>query len=265
MQQMTFMECVKHAWGSAREAFTSMPALVLGTFVAYAVLGGLALAGRPLPGEGEGPSAGLVLLANLASLFNALVYVWFTLKVYRFVLLGEPATPLIASSAKPLLRIVALGLVMMLALVGIAAAFWLVLRPRHEGGVAFLSLIVGAIWIFIGVRLSLLYPSLAIGGRFAPGAAWRDSRGHFWSVLGVSCVAALPLLACGVLALIGLGAAGVTPEDVKTPAWITVLAIGQSVVNVTFALLTSTALAWLYRRYANELESGGGPNDVRGR
>lgn len=255
---MTFMECVKRAWASAWEALTRMPALVLGTFVAYAALGWLGLAGRPIPGEGEAPSAGLVLAANLASLLNALVYVWFMLKVYRFVLLGERATPLMASGAKPFARIVGLGFVMMLALLGIAAAFWLVLRPQHEGGVAFLSLIVGAIWVFVGVRLSLLYPSLAIGGRFALGAAWRDSRGHFWSVLGVSCVAALPLLACGVVALIGLGIAGVTPESVQTPAWVTVLAIGQSAVNVVFALLTSAALAWLYRRYANELAGTGG-------
>ncbi|WP_028221516.1 hypothetical protein [Paraburkholderia oxyphila] len=256
MQQMTFMECVKRAWKSAGEALTRMPALVFGTFVAYAVLGWLGLVGRPVPGEGELPSAGLVLAANLASILNAFVYVWFTLKIYRFVLLDERTTPLMAAGAKPLARIVALGLVMMLALVGIAAALWLVLRPRHEGGVAFLSLIVGVIWVFIGVRLSLLYPSLAIGGRFALGAAWRDSRGHFWSLLGVSCVAALPLLVCGVLALLGLGIAGVTPDTVQTPAWFTALAIGQSVVNIAFAMLTSTALAWLYRRYANELASG---------
>ena len=256
MQQMTFMECVKHAWRSAGEALTRMPALVLGTFVAYAVLGWLALAGRPVPGEGDLPSSGLVLAANVASLLNGLVYVWFTLKVYRFVLLDERTTPLMASGAKPLLRVVALSLVMMLALMGLAFAFWLVLRPRHEGGVAFLSLIVGVIWLYIGVRLSLLYPSLAIGGRFASGAAWRDSRGHFWSVLGVGFVAALPLLVCGVVALIGLGVAGVTPDTVQTPAGFTALAIGQSVVNVAFALLTSTALAWLYRRYANELATG---------
>jgi len=256
MQQMTFMECVKRAWRSAWDVLTHRPALVLGALVAYAALGWLGLAGRPVPGEGDLPSAGLVFAANLASILNALVYIGFSLKVYRFVLLDERTTPLMAAEAKPMARIVGLSLVMVLALAGITLALWLVLRPRHENGVAFLSLIVGAIWVFIGVRLSLLYPSLAIGGRFALGAAWRDSRGHFWNVLGVSCVTALPLIACGVVALIGLGIAGVTPETVRTPAWFTVLAIGQSVVNIAFALLTSTALAWLYRRYANELASG---------
>ena len=262
MQQMTFMECVKRAWGSAWEALTRMPALMLGTFVAYAALGWLGLAGRPVPGEGDLPSAGLVFAANLASILNALVYIWFTLKVYRFVLLDERTTPLMAAGAKPMARIVGLSLIMVLALVGIAVAFWLVLRPRHENSAAFLSLIVGAIWMFICVRLCLLYPSLAIGGRFALGAAWHDSRGHFWSVLGVSCVAALPLLVCGVAALIGLGIAGVTPETVQTPAWFTALAIGQSAVNIAFALLTSTALAWLYRRYANELATGNGASPL---
>lgn len=256
MQQMTFMECVKRAWASAGQALTRMPALVLGTFVAYAVLGWLGLAGRPVPGEGDLPSAGLVLAANLASILNALVYFWFTLKIYRFVLLDERTTPLMGSAAKPLARIVGLGLVLMLALMVLALAFWLVLRPRHEGGVSFLALVVGAIWVFITVRLSLLYPALAIGGRFAFGAAWRDSRGHFWSMLGVACVAALPLIACGAVALIALGLTGVTPDTVQTPAGFTALAIGQSVVNIAFAMLTATAFAWLYRRYANELASG---------
>ena len=35
--------------------------------------------------------------------------------------------------------------------------------------------------------------------------------------------------------------------------WLTALAIGQSIGNIVFALLTTTALAWLYRRYADAL------------
>jgi hypothetical protein len=42
---------------------------------------------------------------------------------------------------------------------------------------------------------------------------------------------------------------------VQTPGWFTALAIMQSVANLAFALLTSSALAWLYRRYANALGS----------
>lgn len=253
MQQMTFMECVKRAWVSAGEAFTRMPAVMLGAFALYAVLGWLALAGRPMPGEGDVPSAGLVLLGNLASIFNALVYLWFTLKVYRFVLLGERTAPIMPNGARPMLRMLGLGVLMMLFFIGTGAGLWLALNPHSEASAAFLALIVAAIWAFIGVRVSLLYPALAIGGRFSLAAAWRDTQGHFWNLFGVSCVAALPLLACGVIALIGMGLAGISPAIVQTPGWFTALAIMQSVANLAFALLTSTALAWLYRRYANAL------------
>ncbi|WP_322070437.1 hypothetical protein [Paraburkholderia bannensis] len=253
MQQMTFMECVKRAWASAGEAITRMPAVMLGAFVLYAALGWLALAGRPMPGEGDMPSTGLVLLGNLASIFNALVYLWFTLKVYRFVLLGEHSTPFLPNGARPMLRMLGLGVLMMLFFIATGAGLWIALTPHNVASELFLALVVAVIWMFVGVRVCLLYPALAIGERFSLGAAWRDTQGHFWNLLGVSCVAALPLLVCGVVVLIGMGLVGISPAVVQTPGWYTALAIMQSVANLAFALLTSSALAWLYRRYANAL------------
>jgi hypothetical protein len=260
MQQMTFMECVKGAWASAWDAVTRMPGLMLGTFAIFAVLGWLGLAGRPVPGEGDVPSVGLIVAADAASMLNIAVYLWFTVKIYRFVLLGERTTPLLAGSVKPLIRMLGLSLLLVLGLVAAMAVCWLVLRPKHAGGIAFLSVVVSTIWLIVCVRLSLLSASLAIGGRIALGAAWRDSRGHVWSLLSVSGVATLPVLVCGIIILLGLGVAGVTPETVQTPGWFAALAILQSIGNIAFVLLTTTSFAWLYRRYANEL----GAPDTRG-
>jgi hypothetical protein len=253
MQQMTFMECVKRAWSSAWQAAVQMPLLVVGTFVAYAVLGWFGLAGRPVPNAGEAPSAALVMLGNLASLLNSLVYLWFTLKISRFVLLGERTSPLMPAKAKPFLRIFAVGLILAVALGAFAFVLWFVLRPQYQGGAAFLMLVVLAIWIFVAVRLSLLFPALAIGSPIAFSAAWRDSRGHFWNLFGVTFVTALPIAVFGLLLLIAMGLAGISPEIVQKPGWLTALAIGQSIGNIVFALLTTSALASLYRRYANTL------------
>ncbi|QGZ64140.1 hypothetical protein [Paraburkholderia acidisoli] len=253
MQPMTFMECVKRAWASAAQAAASMPLLMLGTFFAYAALGGFALAGRPVPDEGVTRSGGLVLLGNLASIVNALIYLWFTLKVSRFVLLGERTKPLLPAGAKPLLRLFAVGVMMVAALAAVALALWLILRPQYQGGAAFLGILISVIWIFVAVRLSLLFPSIATGGPIAFGAAWRDSRGHFWNLFGVVFVAALPVVLAEMILLIGLGIAGASPGVVQTPAWIAALAVGQSIGNIVFALLTTTALAWLYRRYGDAL------------
>ena len=259
MQQMTFMECVKRAWASAWQAAVQMPLLVVGTFIAYAVLGWFGLAGRPVPAEGVAPSGALIALGNLASLLNSLIYLWFTLKISRFVLLGERTAPLMPARARPFLRIFAVGLILAVALIGFALTLWFVLRPQYQGGAAFLMLVVIAAWTFVAVRLSLLFPALAIGNPIAFGAAWRDSRGHFWSLFGVTFVAALPVAVCGLLVLIVMGLAGVSPAIVQKPGWLTALAIGQSIGNIVFALLTTTALAWLYRRYADALAAPATP------
>ncbi|RQH08889.1 hypothetical protein [Paraburkholderia dinghuensis] len=253
MQQMTFGECVKRTWASAREAATQMPLLMLGAFLVYTVLACVAFAGRPMPGEGEMPSGGLVFAANIASLLNSIVYIGFIVKIHRFVLLREGAVPLLPLGGKPLARVFGVGLLITLALVVSALVLYAVLRPHYAGGVAFIGVVVGAVWIFVAVRLSLLFPAISTGSRIDLRGAWHDSSGHFWTLFGVPFVAVLPLVACAIVALIVLGVAGVTPAAIASPSWLLLLAAGQSVGNIVFALITSAALALLYRRYANRL------------
>lgn len=253
MQQMPFMECVKRAWASARAAATHMPLLMLGAFVVYTVLGWIAFAGRPVPGQGEMPSGALVLAADIASLLNSIVYLGFVVKVHRFVLQGEHAAPLVPLGGKPLMRMFGVGLVLTVALIVTALVLYAVLRPHYAGGVAFLGFLVGVVWIYIAVRLSLLFPSLSLGNPIALRDAWHDSRGHFWSLLGVPFVTVLPLAACAMVVLFAIGAVGITPAMLGSPVRLLVLAAGQSLANIVFVLLTAAAQAWLYRRHAERL------------
>lgn len=253
MQQLTFGECVKRTWASAREAATQMPLLMLGAFAVYTVLGYVAFAGRPVPGEGVTPSGGLVFAANVASLLNSLVYLGFTVKIYRFVLLREGADPLLPLGGKPVARIFGVSMAIGLGIVLSMLVLYAVLRPRYSGGLAFISVVVAVAWILIGVRLCLLFPAISAGGRIDVRGAWHDGSGHFWNLVGVPFVAALPLMICGVAVLIALGLAGVTPAAFASPAWLLLLSAGQSAANILFALITSSSLAWLYRRYADRL------------
>lgn len=255
MQQMTFGECVKRSWASARAAATEMPLLMLGAFVLYTVLDCVAFAGRPVPGEGQLPSGGLVFAANVASLLNSIIHLGLIVKIHRFVLLGEGATPLVPLGGKPLARLFGVGIVITLALVVSALLLYTVLRPHYAGGFAFIGIIVGIIWIYVGVRFSLLFPAISTGSGIDLRAAWHDSSRLFWSLFGVQFVAVLPFMALAVAALIALGVAGVTPEAVTRPAWLLLLAAGQSVANIVFVLVTSSSLAWLYRRYADRLSA----------
>jgi hypothetical protein len=253
MHPMPFMECVKRAWASARETATQMPLLMLGAFVVYTALGWVAFAGRPVPGEGEMPSGGLVFAADIASLLNSIVYLGFVVKVHRFVLLNERATPLFPLGGKPLARMFGVGVMLTFALIATALLLYAVLRPHYAGGVAFLGFVVAVVWIYIAVRISLIFPSLSVGNPIALRAAWHDSRGHFWSLFGVPFVAVLPLVACAIVALLAIGVAGITPAMLDTPVRLLVLAAGQALANIVFALFTAAAQAWLYRRHAERL------------
>jgi hypothetical protein len=257
MQEMTFGECVKRSWTSARDAVTQMPLLMLGAFAAYTALSFVTFAGRYRPGMGEHPSTELVLAGAIASLLNLFVYLGFIVKIQRFVLLREGTTPLVPLGGKPHVRMVGLGFLLGLAIVACAILFVLVLRPHHAGGITFITLLVVALAIFVGVRLSLLFPSISAGGRIDLRGAWHDSSGHFWSLFGVPFVAVLPVVACTlvgtIIALTAVRLAGLTPEDIASPTLILLVAIGQGVGKIALALITSSSHAWLYRRYANRL------------
>jgi hypothetical protein len=253
MQQLTFGECVKRTWASALEAATRMPQLMLGAFVVFAALAYVTFAGRPLHGGSEMPSDSLVLAGKIASLLHSLVYLGFTVKIQRFVLLREGPEPLVPLGGKPLARLFGLGIVIVLVVSLSAILLALVLRPHYRGGIVFITMAVVIIWIFIGVRLSLLFPAIATGSRIELRSAWHDSSGHFWSLVGVQFVAALPLVACTAAVVIVFRLTGFTLADFTSPAWLLLLAITQSVGNVAYTLVTSSSLAWLYRRYANRL------------
>ncbi|WP_293035531.1 hypothetical protein [Paraburkholderia sp.] len=253
MQQMTFNESVKRAWASAWDAATQMPHLTLGAFIAYAALSCVAFAGRPVPGAGETPSGALVFAANLATLLTWIVDLGFIIKIHRFVLLREGTTPLLPLGGKPLARTFVLGIVITLGLIASALLLYAILRPRYESGSALFGAIVSVVWIFIAVRVSLLFPAISTGSRIDLRGAWHDSRGHFWNLFGVPFVALLPLIGCALVALIIIGAAGITPAAIASPTWLVLLATGQAAANIAFTLISSASLAWLYRRYASRL------------
>ena len=154
---------------------------------------------------------------------------------------------------KPLARLIGLGFIIVLALVVSTFVLVAVLRPHYSGGIVVISMAVVLIWVFIAVRLCLLFPAIATGSRIDLRGAWHDSSGHFWSLLGVQIVAALPLMACTVALLTALRVSGFAPEALTSPAWIVLLAATQGAGNVAYALITSSSLAWLYRRYADRL------------
>jgi hypothetical protein len=114
-------------------------------------------------------------------------------------------------------------------------------------GLIILPLIL--VYLFIIVRLSLLYPALALGSPLTLPAAWKDSRGHFWYIMGVGFVTYLPLLVIWIVAMQVGGKALLLASLQGSLAVTIVLAFG----NTLFLTLSSALMSWIYRRYANAL------------
>ncbi|WP_144107973.1 hypothetical protein [Paraburkholderia sp. BCC1886] len=248
MEQLTFWACVKNAWSSAWQAVTTMPWLVLGSWI---VLTCTSLLGHPAVDAETGAQAhaGQALMSLVWLILHAVVSAMLSVKVHRFILLGEATNPLVPSGGRPLFRFLvvsfgaALGLLVFFGLGQIAA-------HTFKLGV-FILLPLQLIYLFVLIRLSLLYPSVALGAQLTLGSAWRDSRGHFWRFFGVGFCSCLPLFL-----LTGVGiwlAARSNTLLLQQGTGNVVVAMSWALLQTLLSLLTAASLAWLYRRCANEL------------
>jgi hypothetical protein len=253
MEQLTFTTCVKKSWISTWQAIVHMPGLFIGVFAVIACTGVLSASfHQPLvAGADYDPStASAHAFGRLAlSILQLAVSGCFAIKVNRFVLLGEGTQPLMHLDGKPLGRYLlltcGLGIGMILITVGAA----LVLHPLRSAAVALITLPVILVYLFMIVRLSLLYPAVSLGSRLKLPAAWKDSRGHFWNITGVGFVTYLPLLLIWTIALV----AGGKTFLLASLQGSLVITIAMAFVNTVFLVLSASVMAWLYRRFANAL------------
>jgi hypothetical protein len=250
MKELTFGACVKKGWISSWQAVTHMPWLFLGV---CAVLACTSLLAGPRP---SAAAAGGDAMARLGQ--GMLPLVWtalqlvvggtLTIKVHRFVLLGEGVQPLVPHSGKPLGRYALVSLAVVLIMLVFAGLGYFAMRTFRLGNLIYLPMLL--IYLFVTMRLILLYPAIALGSRLALRAAWKDSRGHVWSMIAVGFVTYLPLF---VLSAVFLVVAGPHMAAAQHSQEAVVIAIVQALLNAIFIVFAAASLSWLYRRYASEL------------
>ncbi|WP_434111346.1 hypothetical protein [Paraburkholderia caffeinilytica] len=251
MQQLTFGACVKKGWISSWQAVTQMPWLFLGV---CAVLACTSLLAHPHPpataadGLDTATHLGQGLLPLVWVALQMVVGGTLTIKVHRFVLLGEGVQPLVPLNGKPLGRYALVSLTVVLSMLVFATLGYVAMRVFRLGFLVYLPMLV--IYLFITMRLILIYPSIALGSRLALRAAWKDSRGHVWSMIGVGFVTYLPLF---VLSAIFLFIAGPHMQATHQTQAVAVIAIVQALLNAVLIVFAAASLSWLYRRYASEL------------
>ncbi len=251
MEQLTFGACVKKTWGSSWQAITAMPWLFLG-ICAVLVCTSLLCNSHVTSPTGEittTPSPGSAVLWLGSSVLQGALYGMLTIKIHRFVLIGEGVQPLLPLNGKPLGRFLLVWLGVAASMVVVGVALFLVVRAAHAFAVLIYVPVI-VVFVFVLTRLSLVYPAISLGSRVDLRAAWNDSRGHVWSIFGVGMVSYLPLIIVSVIFGIVVG---MTHSALGQHPSLAVTTIGQTLFSAVFIVLAAASMSWLYRRYASEL------------
>jgi hypothetical protein len=98
---------------------------------------------------------------------------------------------------------------------------------------------------YMSARLALILPHISIGGRLEWRAAWQDSRGHFWAIAYVACLASIfpnYILEKGLMFAIG--------QHFFSTEVAPILHAGLRTLTTA---ATAAYCGWLYRCYSNEL------------
>lgn len=143
MEQLTFGACVKKGWISSWQAVTQMPWLFLGVCIVLACTSLL---------TGERPAVTDTMDATTRAGHGLLSLVWFflqlavsgtlTIKVHRFVLLGEGTQPLVPLNGKPLLRYALVWLAIMLIALAITGFTFFAMRALKMGFLIYVPLLL---------------------------------------------------------------------------------------------------------------------------
>lgn len=162
---------------------------------------------------GKAAQSGSSLRDLATSLAQAIAFTLFAVSWHRLAVLDEPVRlmPAVGSQhVRFLIWSFFLGILVAIpaaVLVGIAAGL-----ADTAGGFAF---VIGALGflgtLYLGARLSVLLPSIAVGRSLGLGGTWRLTRGNAWALFFGHLLAVIPLLIAGVvLSLVVFG--GLVPS-----------------------------------------------------
>ena len=244
------------------EAVTSMPRLFLSAIVAY---GAVNYFGDWLSrtGNAMAMSGGLtpvpIIWINIAGQFLLLfiesaILSSVAVAVHRFILCDDTnkgvVTPLNRRVVAFTMWLLALRVPSYLA----AGASALVVSSHPALALLVVPVFIGS--IVVGVRMSLMFPAIAIDVQYdGPSnrlaVAWRLSMGRFWRLIGSGLWAVLPLVVVALVATLGLALAlslVIPVADSSFATWIARLnPFTRAISGVLVAALGAAALSWNYR------------------
>lgn len=254
MRQMSFGECAGKSWLNTWQIVTKMPFLLLSFMAALACTFAFPeiLTAAAAPDAGAHEAVRAAPGSSLMNFARVFIGALLSVKIHRMMLLGEGEKPLFPAQHRVVARYVGLYAVIGIATLLLAIAFMLIGKavfklPTASPLMLLLSFVAS---LFVAVRLSLLFPALSLGSRFALKVAWRDSRTHFWQIAGTLFVVSAPLM------MIGIAVALVFKpliEGLHPVQQLMLIAAGQAFFSALFSVLSAVTLSWLYVRFAREL------------
>ncbi|VVD94210.1 hypothetical protein PEP31012_01761 [Pandoraea eparura] len=275
MDPITFKQCFKGAWRDGFNALRQRPWLCLAIAVVFLVTAGLSISldqlARTASQTGEPAIYRLrialmsfgVFFANLVA-FSVLV-----IHVFRYTILGPEAARQGRWYGRDLWRylwastqiFVAFAGVWLVIALGAALALRATGHSNSYAGLATFCVLLICALAYVLVRVSLIFAQIGAGRSKRWRAAWRDSRGHFWSMFGTMIGTVLPLMiAGGVVSALFAALLHVMPAAKTAALGMLVL---QTVLSVMWIAVSTGTSAWLYRRFASELLTlDDAPDDV---
>ncbi|VVD64880.1 hypothetical protein PPN31114_00296 [Pandoraea pneumonica] len=264
MEPITFKQCFMGAWRDGWNALRSRPLLTLTVAVVVLVSNAVSVSIKQLvlvmAQNGESPEHRLALagVGLCVALVNLVAYTVLGVHTYRHTVLGPDAarqTPWYRNLLRYWWAMIQVFGGAFVAMFIVTVVIVLALRLADLGGsratILTLFVLLGCAAAFIIVRLSLIYTQIAVGRSKRWGAAWHDTRGHFWSLWGTVFTTLLPLMAVGVIVTIIFGLV-LTLWPTVTLAVLGALLL-HTVVTLLYIAVGSASHAWLYLRYADQL------------
>jgi hypothetical protein len=254
MGAIRFADCFKGAWRDALKLMRQRPLLVAALSVALFFL-------QFALDELHQPPRTSSLLALLSIIVLTLLKLGvmnvMAVKAMRYVLLGD--ADIAALAGRDFWRYfgitvgVALGA---LVCVTVATLIVAIVLPRigiHAYSRALVvtsGVVSGLLALWISLRLCLLFCHVAIGRPLDARAAWRDSRGNVWRIVGFHLSLTLSLCVLVVpFGLLGSLLAFLLDSGSKAYAF----GLSQALASGPMLLVLGAGSAWVYRRFAKAL------------
>lgn len=243
-----------HAWASTWAALRAMPLTFLVTLAAYALVrlassyaAGLqaqaAAEGGYPPADGpSGAETAAALLVMSLYVVRVFALVPLAIAIHRFVLLGERSPLLPLTPARRVLRFG--GWLIVLGLLNSLSGL---LNPRFGAALlpALGELAIEVVAIFVGIRLVLVFPAVAVQTDTKPLAlSWRATNWQFWRIIGVLLVTFLPMgMATGLILWLAAYFDAATSQEVA--GW----RVLGATLDVLYVALGAAAASWLFLGY----------------